>query len=353
MPVFRPSFSKSNKVTDSPVPANDLGSSSDIERPRAPRLEAKRFSVDGVPKHLQEPGILFYDIETQKDYKIYQKLSLNWITLIPLLLVCVVFMAARFNFQNAFIDGPYFSAAIVFWLLAAVLFVLFVMVEVIVYCVKDEKIRFLDAAKSMQALFGGRPEDLIGILAHLSFGMYLFARIIKGQCPENSSLWETQRCNPAADAGFVPLDMMIFIYLTPLVCQIGLKTFSIQAILACWAISYAYSIASIIYVPSGRENQVWTIIVGLIIPFISFEYEKTLRTNFLRERHERVLVGEDSIRVVNRQQMNKALMLEQQKNKRLLADEENNRLLLVQKANHELDIAVLHAAEAKKIMEIG
>ena len=80
--------------------------------------------------------------------------------------------------------------------------------------------------------FFGRIEDFIGILGTLSGCMVLVGRVIEGQCPPGTSIWNSQHCNPVADAGSFPQDELILINLFPIICQGLVKGITLQAVAA-------------------------------------------------------------------------------------------------------------------------
>ena len=40
-------------------------------------------------------------------------------------------------------------------------------------------------------------------------GLYLLARVVHGKCKEGVTIFESQECNPVADAGSIPQDQVI------------------------------------------------------------------------------------------------------------------------------------------------
>jgi hypothetical protein len=297
-----------------------MQSDGDIERPPAPHLKERVTVID---KGLNDEASLsyfpfFYDQDTIREFRIYQQLYLDGIGAIPLSILCIAFMATRFNFANTLNDGGLFDAAFILWLCGFILLGIYMVFYSISVVSANENSGWLEMSESFMRLFDGRLQDLVGILIHLGCGMFLYARVVKGQCP-NTYNWQTQACNPVANSGTVPGEMVFFIFLLPIICQIGFKSLSIQAVLICWGISFAYVTASVIHMHNEQNtwDEAWIILVGFITPCLCYEYEKGTRKTFMYGRQVSLLSTDMNSRALARQEMNKALMMEQQKNRYL------------------------------------
>ena len=90
-------------------------------------------------------------------------------------------------------------------------------------------------------------EDLIAILATLSAGCYLYARVLKGYCAPKTGLWGSQRCNPVDMAHSIPTDHVLYVLIFPIVHQLILRGISFEAVFVCWCISTTMIVASIVH----------------------------------------------------------------------------------------------------------
>mmetsp|Transcript_29043 Transcript_29043/g.27831 ORF Transcript_29043/g.27831 Transcript_29043/m.27831 type:complete len:1116 (+) Transcript_29043:177-3524(+) len=338
-----------------------MQSDGDIERPPAPHLKERVTYIDRETDNQAAVHYFpwFYDQDILIEFRIYQTLYFDLIGATPLAVLCLAFMATRFNFENTLKAGAFFEGAFILWLCGFILLGILILFYSISYVTADENYDCLRISASFMKLLDRRLQDLVGILIHLGCGMFLYARVVEGQCPTSYN-WLSQTCNPVADSRAVPGEMVFFIFLLPIICQIGFKSLSIQAVFLCWGISFAYVTASVIYLHNDQNtwDEAWTILVGFITPCLCYEYEKVSRKTFMYGKQVTLLSTDMNSRALARQEMNKALMMEQQrnrteqqKNRRLLAAEESSKAMMMEKARHEFDIAVLRAEEIRQIME--
>lgn len=288
-------------------------SEGDVERPPAPHLKEREIVEKTTVDHYFP---WFYDQDLIREFRLYQTAYLDGTGVTPLAILCIAFMATRFNFENTLSDGIYFDSAFVLWLCGFILFGICMVLYSIPLFTEDENNYYLIMSSSILRFLDGRLEDLVGVFVHLGCGMFLYARVVKGPCPISYD-WGTQTCNPVANSGTVPGEMVFFLFLLPIICQIGFKSLSIQAVMICWGISFAYVTASVIYMHNNGStwDEAWTILVGFITPCLCYEYEKVIRKTFVYGKQVSSLSTDMNSRALARQEMNKALMLEQQKNR--------------------------------------
>ena len=125
-----------------------------------------------------------------KEYKIYLRTCFDLMAIGPVTFFITVFYIAHANFENALSDGPFFIAGLVFGLLASILFYL------IFIFAHGARSFAIDTTNSMYmrefstfAFHNTYLEDIIAVLATLSASCYLFARVLKGQCELDVTLW--------------------------------------------------------------------------------------------------------------------------------------------------------------------
>lgn len=124
------------------------------------------------------------------EYKIYTRSCFDLVAIGPITFFITVFYVTHANFQNALSDGPFFTAGLVFGLLASVLFyIVFIFAHGVRSFAKDKaQIHFMQGLSTL--IFNSiYLEDVIAVLSTMSASSYLYARVSKGQCQSNTTLW--------------------------------------------------------------------------------------------------------------------------------------------------------------------
>ena len=152
---------------------------------------------------------------------------------------------------------------------------------------------------------------------------------MNGQCAANVTLWETQRCNPAASASSIPYDHVLTLLVLPLALQSALNGMTYRGNLVCWFIS-SISVMFCLVLVNGR-NEVWMMLNFLTILAVTFKHEKQARTMFIH--------------------IKTTLAAEKEKMEHILLQQDAERNLSTEKAKHELEILALKADEECRLME--
>jgi hypothetical protein len=124
------------------------------------------------------------------EYKIYTRSCFDLVAIGPITFFITVFYVTHANFQNALSDGPFFTAGLVFGLFASVLFyIVFIFAHGVRSYSKDRtETHFMQGLSTL--IFNSiYLEDVIAVLATMSASSYLYARVSKGQCQLNTTLW--------------------------------------------------------------------------------------------------------------------------------------------------------------------
>ena len=116
------------------------------------------------------------------------------------------------------------------------------------------------------------------VLSSCQLGIQLLARVFAGQCPDVADSWSTQRCNPFADAGAIPFELVIFIYLVPLLAQCCLRGVSAQCLFLTSALGLAFVVGAFAYF--GGSPQIWIISFFGFFANITYVIERLMRVNF-------------------------------------------------------------------------
>ena len=124
------------------------------------------------------------------EYKIYTRASFDLMAIGPVTFFITVFYIAHANFENALSDGPFFTAGLVFGLLASILFYLiFIFAHgARSFAIDTTNSRYMREFSTL-VFYSIYLEDVIAVLATLSASCYLFARVLKGQCLPDVTLW--------------------------------------------------------------------------------------------------------------------------------------------------------------------
>ena len=200
-----------------------------------------------------------------EQYKRNQKRDFDLVAILPLMITFYMGIATRLNLSNAFkprISGEgYFSAALVLFIIAFLVSVLYFIAHMIIHRtpkVKRDQRPYKISEKILLVWFAGRIEDVIGILGVLMIGMYLIARVVAGQCSDTTTIWRSQMCNPVAASSSIPHDQVLLLYATPMIAQIILKGISVEALTLSWLLIVVFVVYSLFLVHGWF--QIWTVL---------------------------------------------------------------------------------------------
>jgi signal transduction histidine kinase len=148
-----------------------------------------------------------------------------------------------------------------------------------------------------------------------TLALYMFGRCLVGQCPEGTSMWDKQSCNPSAAISSVPLDLYAVTMFAPLVPQLLLKGANRWAIMLSWIICIALFNAShgVVSAPLDAYasiNTHFAILIGL-----SYEFERGLLSRFLASK-DRDDVNDKRIEAIEELEINERTMIEAEMTKK-------------------------------------
>jgi signal transduction histidine kinase/AmiR/NasT family two-component response regulator len=218
------------------------------------------------------------------EYKAFQRQQLNPLYGIPIATVCYVASVTRGSLQDFATDSPnyIFTAAIICFIFLSVVFVVFFPCCVVVYAFTSEEKKasrlYRMANDILNKWFWGRIEDFLGISGTLFGCLILVGRVQAGQCPPDTSIWDSQRCNPFADAGSFPQEQMIVVTAFPIICQALVKGITLQAV----AVQYVFILTATLYciIHVQGKYEIWTVLYSILFWNIAFEFEYRMRTVF-------------------------------------------------------------------------
>ena len=123
-----------------------------------------------------------------------------------------------------------------------------------------------------------RLEESIFFLVICSWSLFLIARVLKGQCPEGTTLWEQQTCNQYASQGGIPAELAYGLYMIPLVLQMAMKNISIRTIV----IGHISTLVTVLFCICYQQawNDYFVAINWLLSSNVSFEIKRTDRVAY-------------------------------------------------------------------------
>ena len=178
-----------------------------------------------------------------------------------------------FSFTDGDTSHDIIIAAIIGLIISFVLFSVYVVIQALrVYTGRDGMMVYLKARLPI------RLEETILFFGVFCWSLFLIARVLKGQCPPGTSLWEQQTCNQFASQGGIPTELACSLYLAPVCFQLYASTLSIRTLVISHITTLAVVMFCIIY--SQAWNDSFVLINWLFFSNISFEIERLHRLSF-------------------------------------------------------------------------
>mmetsp|Transcript_3412 Transcript_3412/g.5109 ORF Transcript_3412/g.5109 Transcript_3412/m.5109 type:complete len:838 (-) Transcript_3412:785-3298(-) len=310
-------------------------------------------------KMLQDLGIIdsnqhhhfhfcFENKDLVEEYRSYSRKLFDFSSTIPIAVFYLVFIISNYNLQNVFNSSFYFLVVFILVVIGYIIFAIFLFCEAIkrIYDKSEDSPMLLIRIyrRLENSVLGRHKESCVSVIFSFIAGLILYARVDAGDCENVSSLWSTQSCNPGALCGLIPLEQVIFAYMTPIMAQTCLRAVSFQSSVLSWVATTSFVIASIIKVDSWKNY--WLIICSLIFLYIIYEFERGFRTAFrlskqtLDHHHRQQSLQHDlSVAALANQhtQHEKAVLEVQALKDRQLADQEGSNLRsLIGNVAHDL-----------------
>ena len=123
-----------------------------------------------------------------------------------------------------------------------------------------------------------RLEESMMVLGVASWSLFLIARVLKGQCPAGTSLWEQQTCNPFASQGGIPNELAYSLYFAPLALQLVTRNLSIRTLVITHMTTLAVVAFCVCYSKAWSDYAV--LLNWLMSSNISFEIKRLQRISF-------------------------------------------------------------------------
>lgn len=226
---------------------------------------------------------IFPFVDDDRDLLHYKRSALAKNDSYRLLIVVVLFsatFASRCNLDYAESFDPYFICAISTFFVCFTLYLLIYIPMIIseLYLNRSNTLIYIYARKILNSRLRVIAEQLVPVVLSLSLGLFLYARVIAGQCSDMNNAWTVRRCNPCADQRSIPHDQTILCYLAPPISQLLVKGARFQIILLSWATSTLFVIISLSHVHGLTE--LWTALYSVFFLWITIEVERLMRFSY-------------------------------------------------------------------------
>lgn len=123
--------------------------------------------------------------------------------------------------------------------------------------------------------------DILGVLCSLLVAFNFVGRVVQGQCPQGTSIWTSQRCNPEESSNSFPQELVLLLFVIPLTHQVVLQV-EFCSVIVQYLVAYASIVYAIIAVNGWQ--QVYTLVCSMLLVNVSFEFERMMRVRFIRSK---------------------------------------------------------------------
>lgn len=272
----------------------------------------------------------FFDASLMREYQAYQNVYFDLTVMLLVFSLAICFYFGRCNFTHPFDDGIYFTCSLMSNTCSFVLYlIIFLSFTARHYVVKRNSLYRLSELILNSPWVGDMFKDLIAISGTFGVGFGLLGRVIHGQCVENVSLWEAQRCNPMANSHALPQDHVIYLLMMPIIVQSVVSGMTYRGTIFCWCVSTSFSILCIIIAHGWLE--VWSLLSSLVILVVIYKYEKLARLTFMHNKSK--------------------LSVEMEKREVIALQQRTELDLLSEKIKHSLEIFTIKSHEECTLMK--
>ena len=294
--------------------------------------DCRRENKDNIGQSLLPSVFPFiFDDDLMKQYQEHQKAYSDIFVMLAGIITSSCFVIMRCNLMHSFDDGLFFICAFFASTISYFLFTGLVLCFLIKYCSFNKKSILCKVSEFIlnTPQLIDQVRDLMTILGTSGLSLGLLGRVANGQCVVDVSLWEAQRCNPAAASFGLPHDHVIFLILSPLLIQAMVNGMTYRGTLICWCISTSALVACAIYVRGRLEMLSFVSCLSILV--LIYRYEKLGRITFLNIKN--------------------TAAAEIEKRGHILLQQSAEHDLLSEKIKHELEIWSMKAHEECRLME--
>ena len=123
-----------------------------------------------------------------------------------------------------------------------------------------------------------RLDVAVPVLVVLSFGAMAMVRVAAGQCPAGTSMFAARMCNPYADASGVPPEDSIFLFFTPILTQLVVRSVPARVLVFLWVLVLTFVGCTVGY--ANAVHHVWVSVCSVFFITVSFELQRLQRVAF-------------------------------------------------------------------------
>ena len=219
---------------------------------------------------------LFTD-KIMKEYEQFNHENINPLIFLPIIVLYYTLVVCRTGLIGLRFDGDANHNVLVVSLFCVILFTLFFVLYIAMHALRlTERKAMHDGLKWIFEEWLPLPiEEMLLLISTFVWSLFLIARVVKGQCPPGTSLFQQQTCNQFASLGGIPNDMAYSLYFSPLALQCVTKNLSIR-MLVISNMSNLFVVAfCVIY--SGAWNDYCAILNWVFFVTFAFAIERLQR----------------------------------------------------------------------------
>ena len=123
-------------------------------------------------------------------------------------------------------------------------------------------------------------EDFVLLVGIFVLCMMLIRRVLAGPCPQGTTLFDLQGCNPFASTQGIASDLLFFTFIAPVTFQVVVKNVSLFALCMSWITIIATSIFCVVFTQAWADAFVLCLLAAVIN--ISFEVERMYRISYMQ-----------------------------------------------------------------------
>ena len=232
--------------------------------------EVVSYTLDFIPPDLQTA-------EMRWAYAEYSRSNLNHKFVVMLVgPVSLAFMVTRGSFGSLWHLNPAFILAFVSYVMVCLCCVMVWTnrLAVISYRYNIAYMqRFHDlASRFYRSSYRDVFDNAVVVCSALCTSLYVLARVLQGACPEGTTMWNAQECNPEGAEGEVPQDALLIAIISLIAVQIFIGCASRLSVVAAWVIVIVLINASMSVV--GSSLFFWNNTVLINAMCVSYEIER-------------------------------------------------------------------------------
>jgi hypothetical protein len=239
---------------------------------------AAQHAIGAFPV-FSDPSVMLAYRNYKNNYK-----GIGFVSL-PRMIASITFASCRLNIFSGFWDGPLFASTTLLATTAMCMFALYNLASSLVTYVntKDPNGNNLPLQGwkkfCLNYFLNGNMDESLALIRVFCIGLSLYARVVAGACPEDTTFLAIAQCNPMAASKGLPVDHVLFLSFLPIIMPLSLKGMRFEATIFVWFVSVGWIFASIHHM--GGQLEIVTAVIVVVPLSVAFELERMLRLSFL------------------------------------------------------------------------